>query len=244
MREVFSKEWVASQNNKQAIVQRFEMASGAYGGNSENIDSIFRLIFISTQKKEEYNIQEVYIEIQENARYGQDRLRISFWVQFYGISAKEYFISFNKTYLYAKLGLEDISNVIFVLKYAEKVGGFDIKEHLKKIEKYLVVEVIKEKEVERIVYSSNPQYRCRERKKQFSYIMKDESNGLFKLGKSINPRVRESTLQSEKPSIKLVHKFEVDIEAELHKKYKENRVRGEWFNIKESEINKIISTYK
>ena len=37
-----------------------------------------------------------------------------------------------------------------------------------------------------------------------TYLMKDRHNGLYKIGSSKKPKFRERTLQSEKPSIKLV----------------------------------------
>jgi hypothetical protein len=76
-----------------------------------------------------------------------------------------------------------------------------------------------------------------------TYIMKDELNSLYKIGKSKNPRLREKTLQSEKPSIKIVKVFEENIEKELHNKYKEFRVRGEWFDLNKIQINYICTKY-
>jgi len=73
--------------------------------------------------------------------------------------------------------------------------------------------------------------------------MKDELNSLYKIGKSKNPRLREKTLQSEKPSIKIVKVFEENIEKELHNKYKEFRVRGEWFHLNKIQINYICTKY-
>lgn len=79
------------------------------------------------------------------------------------------------------------------------------------------------------------------KKIQFTYIMKDCNNGLYKIGKSIDPKYREKTLQSEKPSIKMVKQFNVDIEKQLHKEFKNNRVRGEWFNLSKIQVNHICT---
>ena len=75
--------------------------------------------------------------------------------------------------------------------------------------------------------------------KSKSYIMKDCVNGLYKIGRSKNPVVREKTLQSEKPSIKMIKVFTRNIEKELHNKYKEFRVRGEWFNLTKLQVHYI-----
>lgn len=79
--------------------------------------------------------------------------------------------------------------------------------------------------------------------KSKTYIMKDSLNGLYKIGKSINPKVRERTLQSEKPSIKMVKVFDKNIEKELHKQYASQRVRGEWFSLTNVQLNYICKNY-
>lgn len=76
-----------------------------------------------------------------------------------------------------------------------------------------------------------------------TYIMKDELNSLYKIGKSKDAVLREKTLQSEKPSIKIVKVFENNIEKELHKQYKEFRVRGEWFNLNSIQVKYICTKY-
>ena len=60
----------------------------------------------------------------------------------------------------------------------------------------------------------------------FVYLMYDEANGFYKIGMSNNPVYREGTLQSEKPTIKLIashkyptRKFAFAIEAALHNLY-------------------------
>ena len=76
-----------------------------------------------------------------------------------------------------------------------------------------------------------------------TYLMIDTKNGLIKIGKSKNPKYRERTLQSEKPSINLLTTCNYDCEKELHKKYKNKRVRGEWFDLNHKEIQSIIDKY-
>lgn len=70
------------------------------------------------------------------------------------------------------------------------------------------------------------------------YLMLDEKNGAYKIGRSNSPEVRESTLQSEKPFIKLIDswKGEFSDETELHRKFKEKRIRGEWFDLDEDDV--------
>ena len=75
----------------------------------------------------------------------------------------------------------------------------------------------------------------------FIYLMKDEINGFIKIGRAKNPESRERTLQSEKPTIKLIYKCKgfVSDETLLHKKYKKYRLRGEWFRLTNEQIEEI-----
>ena len=68
-------------------------------------------------------------------------------------------------------------------------------------------------------------------------------NGLYKIGKSINPKVRERTLQSEKPSIEMVRVWNYDIEKKLHSLYNEFRVRGEYFNLTPIQVKYICTHF-
>lgn len=79
--------------------------------------------------------------------------------------------------------------------------------------------------------------------KQKTYILKDNNTGFYKIGKSINPKERERTLQSEKPTIKMIKEFKTDIESKLHKKYSEHRVRGEWFDLNNVQLKYICTNY-
>ena len=80
-------------------------------------------------------------------------------------------------------------------------------------------------------------------KKEYCYIMKDSINGLYKIGKSNNPKIREKTLQSEKPSINMIKVFDKNIEKELHNRYKRERVRGEWFNLNKIQLRYICTHF-
>lgn len=77
-----------------------------------------------------------------------------------------------------------------------------------------------------------------------TYLMKDSNTNYTKIGKSINPQKRESTLQSEKPTIELLKVCDDLVETELHKKYASNRIRGEWFDLSDNDIQEICSEYK
>lgn len=81
------------------------------------------------------------------------------------------------------------------------------------------------------------------------YLMIDTVNNYHKIGISNKPSWREKTLQSEKPSIELLaskkfinRKIAYSFEKALHDAYDEKRIRGEWFNLDESEIKEITHT--
>lgn len=83
----------------------------------------------------------------------------------------------------------------------------------------------------------------------FVYLMLDEINRYYKIGISNNPKYRERTLQSEKPSIKLIcakefpsRRIAEAIESALHKAYTAEHIRGEWFNLTAKDVQEITQT--
>ncbi|MGB0431639.1 MAG: GIY-YIG nuclease family protein [Bacteroidia bacterium] len=82
--------------------------------------------------------------------------------------------------------------------------------------------------------------------KLFIYLMKNFQNGYFKIGESNNPEYREKTLQAQEPDIKLIEAWLAPsrVEKELHKKFADKRLRGEWFNLNENDVEEILQTMK
>ncbi len=85
----------------------------------------------------------------------------------------------------------------------------------------------------------------------YVYLMIDTANGYYKIGISNHPEYREGTLQSEKPTIELVcarqypsRTIASAIESALHIAFGEKRLRGEWFELNENDVNDIIQTLK
>lgn len=82
-------------------------------------------------------------------------------------------------------------------------------------------------------------------KSVFVYIMHDTKTGAYKIGISSNPKYRESTLQSEKPSIELIWKSDSliknakKLETKIHEHFSLNRIRGEWFELDSEDIETI-----
>lgn len=80
----------------------------------------------------------------------------------------------------------------------------------------------------------------------YVYLMHDKRNGYHKIGISKTPEYREKTLQSEQPNIEMVcskrypsRKIAKAFESALHDTYAEQRVRGEWFNLSEMDVEML-----
>ena len=80
------------------------------------------------------------------------------------------------------------------------------------------------------------------------YLMIDTSNGYYKIGISNKPGYREKTLQSEKPTIELIcsKKFQIrqiaqGFEKSLHETFANKRLRGEWFELDEIDVEHLIN---
>ena len=83
----------------------------------------------------------------------------------------------------------------------------------------------------------------------YLYLMKDFNTGYYKIGISNSPEYREKTLQSEKPTIEMIcnkkyvsRRMAASFEQALHKTFSEKRVRGEWFELNQNDVEEIKST--
>lgn len=83
----------------------------------------------------------------------------------------------------------------------------------------------------------------------YVYFMFDNKTLYYKIGISNLPEWREKTLQSEKPSIKLIaakkfvnRRIAANFEKALHDSYSHKRKRGEWFQLDQEDIDEIKIT--
>lgn len=89
------------------------------------------------------------------------------------------------------------------------------------------------------------------RKPGFVYLLKDSAlPTLVKIGKTCQLSDREGTLQGEKPTYSLYKYVRLDcekaayaFETSLHKRYKEYRRRGEWFEIPKGQMNALLEEF-
>lgn len=71
-----------------------------------------------------------------------------------------------------------------------------------------------------------------------TYLMKD-SSGLYKIGCSAEPHGRLESMRTGNATIELVCVIKENIEKELHIKYANKRVKGEWFKLSEKDVRDI-----
>jgi len=83
----------------------------------------------------------------------------------------------------------------------------------------------------------------------YVYLMYDTKTLCHKIGISSLPDWRERTLQSEKPSIKLVaakqfvnRRMAASFEKALHDSYSHKRKRGEWFRLDSEDVDELKIT--
>ena len=85
------------------------------------------------------------------------------------------------------------------------------------------------------------------KEKQSGYIYIMECGGKYKIGLSKNVERRKKELNNRPFPVNIIYKSKLIndvylIEEELHHCFKEQRINGEWFNLKENHIN-IIKEY-
>lgn len=82
------------------------------------------------------------------------------------------------------------------------------------------------------------EYNIHQEKSRSIYLMKCCRTGNYKIGIGKNPTQRESTLQNEKPDIKLVGSWRgmAKHERAWHYYFSDQRIRGEWFELTPSQV--------
>lgn len=124
-----------------------------------------------------------------------------------------------------------------------KMNNLAVKDFVNKYLDYSnqIVEIIEEDR--QLVSNKADQERC------YVYLMVDTTNHFYKIGISNDPKYREHTLQSDKPTIELIcakafpSRVIADaIESALHKAFSKKRIRGEWFNLSDEDVRYLCET--
>ena len=78
--------------------------------------------------------------------------------------------------------------------------------------------------------------------KRFTYFFHNPATGLTKIGKTKNPLARFKVIKAkETGALECVCLLKGDLELNLHAKYQEFRVVGEWFKLDQTMIDSIVS---
>lgn len=120
------------------------------------------------------------------------------------------------------------------------VNAASVPTTIAKLQKLGFVSITSESGTRSLVYTFDAPHRGG--RGTWIYIMKDTANDWIKVGYSNNPKYRESTLQSEKPSIELLAKYwgTQDQERAVHRVLDKYRYRGEWFKCTEEIAREAI----
>jgi hypothetical protein len=76
-----------------------------------------------------------------------------------------------------------------------------------------------------------------------TYMSFDKRTGFTKIGKSIDYKKRENTLQAEKPDFSIFAVCKNNVEGAIHKEFYTKRKRGEWFLLTTNDLIGIIASY-
>lgn len=80
--------------------------------------------------------------------------------------------------------------------------------------------------------------------RQNTYVIKDlDREGVYKIGKSRNPKSRIKQLMYEFPNLELIMVCDSDIESDLHNCFKNSNVKGEWFNLSNIDLDMLVNNY-
>ena len=72
--------------------------------------------------------------------------------------------------------------------------------------------------------------------------MRNSRNRAIKIGIAKLPPARERTLQAEEPDVALIAHWpgRTADEKALHEKFQAKRLRGEWFNLSDADVESIL----
>lgn len=96
-----------------------------------------------------------------------------------------------------------------------------------------------------LYYGTEYELKKKSRFYTYIYLLRNNRNNLYKIGRSIKPEFREKTIQSEEPEVEMLFISPItapEKEKELHSIFKNKRVRGEWFDLDNKDI-KLIKGY-
>jgi len=137
-----------------------------------------------------------------------------------------------------------LQNNYWLLPTTEEIKK--IKENLEKMENY--ISSIDVKSYNEKIYNKtyNTQYTKSEIiKEKLGYIYVYRDSDLYKIGKTLNIKDRNKKYTTENPRAIMIHSYMIKNydreERRLHEKFKDKRIRWEWFELNEEDILYIKS---
>jgi predicted GIY-YIG superfamily endonuclease len=117
---------------------------------------------------------------------------------------------------------------------------YDIQKHCQKF----IMELLENEAIKNIATQQLSEI-VKKEKKQSHFIYLIESGGLIKIGYTTNFAKRIKNYKTHNTNLKILCVCEredaFEIEAQLHKKYKQNCIKGEWFNLAINEFYDILN---
>lgn len=117
---------------------------------------------------------------------------------------------------------------------------YDIQKHCQKF----ITELLENEAIKHIATQQLSQI-VKKEKKDSHFIYLIESGGLIKIGYTTNFDKRIKSYETHTTNLKILCVSEredaFEIEKKLHNKYKENRIKGEWFNLVINELYDILN---
>lgn len=193
----------------------------------EDIDLLYEIDFREMFTKHKYYSDTNYLELTSDCEFNGT------WVDVYDFSLRiaEVSILF-KHHIDYVYGIEVSDTEPFITLIDKKVFGVDLCNEMYSNISFVLW-------VRRTSFLKSDV--DKDKKPKYVYLMKDSTTGFYKIGYSKDPKYRERTLQSQKPTIVLLRTWQGTMQQEkhLHKVFKSKRIRGEWFDLNENDISKI-----
>lgn len=119
-------------------------------------------------------------------------------------------------------------------KYIISVDG---KYYASPVAIYILAKMIINNDIDKIFKNETP------KNQQKTYIIKDYSSGLVKIGKSKDPYSRIKSVSANHPNFSLIFISGIDCENQIHQKLSPFRESGEWFLVPMLILNEIIADF-
>ena len=95
-----------------------------------------------------------------------------------------------------------------------------------------------------LLYREIAECACPEKDKEFkTYLIRDKSTGLCKIGKTTDIKTRLRMLSCSNTNLELLFIIDKDVEKELHELYEPKRHKKEWFNLSNLDVEAIFSRF-